>query len=1028
MTSSERSFLSKPDISSHRLHRPVLQDMSERFLILCRTPSPATARLSRTLESFGTVEVISDSPAPAAVWHADEALDGFHFLNGIDSSHSPLTARERAWKHLDLMPVDSRDNVWLIEDDVAGSVASWAELTDKTVELGAALSAVEIRSRENAPHWAHWGNGEGLFSRQSASFNPMCRLGSRLVSEVLEFRKQFGNFIFHEVLFASLAAEFGFSHLDWLKNELTAPLFKSYRFRPELTAAAGGICHPVKDDRIHQAICEGIPEIQPGQPSLETPYTEIPSIDRKFVKRASAPAIPGEEKETSGLRMDGTENGPHWNSRTDIIQEIIVRIGAESYLEIGYGDGENFAAIQCADKWSVDPGDFGFRLAEPTHRMASDWFFEENTRKFDVIFIDGLHLAEQVERDLEHALDALNPGGVVLCHDMNPTTEEMQRIPRVQMDWTGDGWKAWVALRVARPNLAMAVVDTDFGVGLILPGAKPGPTIKDPSTLDGTWTGLSRHRQEWLNLLCPQDAREFVLERLEPNEPLGTTAARASRTQAKIPERISGPPQGPTAIIFHGLIHRSLRHVIGNLREFLIKPLGMLGEVDIFFHSWDVGNITSPRSGEHGVPVEVSDVEKWLPEARGIFESQEAFDRTINWGPLFARNYTRHFTTGEEACRATLMNYRRAMESQERAWKYFQHHKEKSYSRVVVTRPDLLFLHPLPIPPDFGADAVQGPGGRAISPPLYVPRFEAWGGVCDRFAMGTERDVGIWSQKSAFVDGWLLNAGAAGNENSEWLLMKWLQRNRVKLEYIDFIHQRMRANGEVTWEDRYMVDLEPVVRFRAASEQHGSTPLPAPAEPEGQKKPQSQRFLFDYINSVSPRKTTRWFEDESGDWKQMFRCNRRVRAMEVGVADGTSGEHLLNMLFPHPRSELHVVNTDESPGAEYAFMTHMMQAGHAERIQLYNGTAAEILAWMISEEGFWESFDFIHHTGETAEDLLVASNQSWYLLRQGGLMVFRRADGRHHGACGLVIEAFVSAFGSRIQMLQDREAVILRKL
>ena len=41
--------------------------------------------------------------------------------------------------------------------------------------------------------------------------------------------------------------------------------------------------------------------------------------------------------------------------------------------------------------------------------------------KFDVIFIDGLHLAEQVERDIENSLDFIKEDGYF--YDCNPPSE-----------------------------------------------------------------------------------------------------------------------------------------------------------------------------------------------------------------------------------------------------------------------------------------------------------------------------------------------------------------------------------------------------------------------------------------------------------------------------------------------------------------------------------------------------------------------------------------------------------------------------
>ena len=57
---------------------------------------------------------------------------------------------------------------------------------------------------------------------------------------------------------------------------------------------------------------------------------------------------------------------------------------------------DGFFPNQCY-KISVDPEKNSEHL---THEMTSDEFFEQNTDKFDVIFIDGLHHSDRSIRIL----------------------------------------------------------------------------------------------------------------------------------------------------------------------------------------------------------------------------------------------------------------------------------------------------------------------------------------------------------------------------------------------------------------------------------------------------------------------------------------------------------------------------------------------------------------------------------------------------------------------------------------------------
>ena len=58
-----------------------------------------------------------------------------------------------------------------------------------------------------------------------------------------------------------------------------------------------------------------------------------------------------------------------------------------------------------------------------------------NDKKFDIIFIDGLHHYEQVIVDINNALSVLNDNGHILVHDCLPRTIAHQAIPRYRGSW-----------------------------------------------------------------------------------------------------------------------------------------------------------------------------------------------------------------------------------------------------------------------------------------------------------------------------------------------------------------------------------------------------------------------------------------------------------------------------------------------------------------------------------------------------------------------------------------------------------------
>ncbi len=149
------------------------------------------------------------------------------------------------------------------------------------------------------------------------------------------------------------------------------------------------------------------------------------------------------------------------SSRFDIINKIIKKKKFESYLEIGCQSDVNFSKIIIKNKIGVDPQSGG------THRMTSDDFFKQNKSIFDLIFIDGLHVYEQVLKDIENSLKVLKDNGVILIHDCLPAKIWHQTIPQTHSSWNGDVWKSIVKSRT-RKDIDTYTIEADQGLGLIL--------------------------------------------------------------------------------------------------------------------------------------------------------------------------------------------------------------------------------------------------------------------------------------------------------------------------------------------------------------------------------------------------------------------------------------------------------------------------------------------------------------------------------------------------------------------------------
>jgi len=198
----------------------------------------------------------------------------------------------------------------------------------------------------------------------------------------------------------------------------------------------------------------------------------------------------------------------------EFINRIIKYYKYDSYLEIGVQRRSNtHDHIQTSLKVAVDPDP----NAEADHIMGSDEYFESYNkgRQFDLIFVDGLHHADQVIKDIKNSLMILNEGGSIVVDDCMPHNELMQKIPRDETPkkgngpgrlWTGDVWKAIAWLRAERSDLSFLGVKLHCGVGLLR--RERSELLSFDKALDAlTFKDYKNHEKELLNLI---DYEEFL--------------------------------------------------------------------------------------------------------------------------------------------------------------------------------------------------------------------------------------------------------------------------------------------------------------------------------------------------------------------------------------------------------------------------------------------------------------------------------------------------------------------------------------
>lgn len=166
-------------------------------------------------------------------------------------------------------------------------------------------------------------------------------------------------------------------------------------------------------------------------------------------------------------------------NHTTLLNALIEKHSLKSYLEIGVqSTAQNFDKIKCDYKIGIEP--------EPIESVkiftgTSNEFFATNKQQFDIVFIDGLHHADQVKRDFENSLRCLPDNGYILLHDTLPDEEPYTVVPRETKKWFGDVYKFAMTLN-QYPGIGFVTFNIDCGCTLVwkMPGKKPAPNLGKP--------------------------------------------------------------------------------------------------------------------------------------------------------------------------------------------------------------------------------------------------------------------------------------------------------------------------------------------------------------------------------------------------------------------------------------------------------------------------------------------------------------------------------------------------------------------
>ena len=199
-------------------------------------------------------------------------------------------------------------------------------------------------------------------------------------------------------------------------------------------------------------------------------------------------------------------------NRTGILNYLIMVHKLSHYLEIGVRDPRyNYNKIKAKVKDGIDPDPKSTAPTKMTSdayfaRMDEDFNWRKESRGFHIVFIDGLHVEAQADKDVANAIKHTPPNGIIVLHDCNPKTRWHQRsydaYTEKSGEWNGTVWRTFAKLRMTREDLFMYTVDTDFGVGIIHKGGR-----QDMFRLDNdpfNFTTFDKRRASLLRLVTPE--------------------------------------------------------------------------------------------------------------------------------------------------------------------------------------------------------------------------------------------------------------------------------------------------------------------------------------------------------------------------------------------------------------------------------------------------------------------------------------------------------------------------------------------
>lgn len=234
-----------------------------------------------------------------------------------------------------------------------------------------------------------------------------------------------------------------------------------------------------------------MPLAQTLQARVRTSLGDLPGAQAAYERaQEMAPTLGGPREALFMLTAEKEMPGEDYYSWLKRFHELL---RPATYVEIGLGHGRSLALAGPETKAvGIDPYQgFWDRLnyvcphgPAQLFPLTSDDFFEQHDLRkvigketFDLAFIDGLHLFEQVLKDFINLERYAGKDSVILMHDCLPIAPIVAERERCTGFWTGDVWRIIPCLKTFRPDLQIITLPAKPSGLAVVTGMDPTSTV-----------------------------------------------------------------------------------------------------------------------------------------------------------------------------------------------------------------------------------------------------------------------------------------------------------------------------------------------------------------------------------------------------------------------------------------------------------------------------------------------------------------------------------------------------------------------